>query len=386
MASSRVRLSSFLFLFQHCWNQRLNYILSLLLLLQRTPVIRHLMELPRQLAPKFADILRLTAPLSFTAGATHSLTGATGVVPVKPSVNPAAAKVGEPFTWVFRTTGEKAKSYSFDGLPLGIVHSGVVQNAVSSIGGTPTEPGQYKVRIIGWENSGQRGSKTPAYTLTLNITGGLPPVIDAHPTGGIFNEGDPVELSVAAAGSGLAYQWTKDGVALSGTASQNEVLRFDSVTPTDAGRYAVEVSNNNGTVTSDTVLIEIRPAGSLAHWEAVHGVSDPSADPDGDGLTNLTEYAIGSDPNVASAREGIPKVRLERLDGALELVAEFAINPEATDSLVEVETTSDLSHPAWTALRHGENGASISAQNDTLTVRVPATEARQFLRFTVKLR
>ena len=96
----------------------------------------------------------------------HSVTGATGVVPVQPSASPSQTKVGESFTWVFRTTGEKAKSYSFEGLPPGVT------SAVSSISGAPTTPGQYKVRIIGWEKSRQRGRKTPTYTLTLNLEGG----------------------------------------------------------------------------------------------------------------------------------------------------------------------------------------------------------------------
>jgi hypothetical protein len=116
----------------------------------------------------------------------HSVTGATGVVPVQPSASPSQTKVGESFTWVFRTTGEKAKSYSFEGLPPGVT------SAVSSISGAPTTPGQYKVRIIGWEKSRQRGRKTPTYTLTLNIEGGAqPPELTSQPIGGTFNEGAP---------------------------------------------------------------------------------------------------------------------------------------------------------------------------------------------------
>lgn len=387
-ASLRTWFYSPVLIVHHCWNARFSYILSLLLLLQRTPVIRHLFELPRQLAPKFADILRLTAPVTVGAGATHSVTGATGVVPVNPSKNPAQAKVGEPFVWVFRTTGEKAKSYSFSGLPPGVKDSGIVSNAVSSIAGTPTEPGQYRVRIIGWEKSGQRGRKTPTYTLTVNITGGLPPEITENPVGSVLNEGDPLVLSVTAGGSGLAYQWRRNGIALPGTAFQGDVLRIDSVTPDDEGSYSVDISNSTGSVSSEIAEIAeiaVRPAGSWSHWEAVHGVTDPAADPDGDGLSNLAEYALGSDPNHAG-HDGVPKVRLERVNGASELVAEFQVDANATDSVIQVESTADLSTPNWTVVRNGEQGAKVSSGGGLLTVRIPADGALRFLRLTVALK
>ncbi|OVE76011.1 hypothetical protein BVX97_02565 [bacterium E08(2017)] len=34
-------------------------------------------------------------------------------------------------------------------------------------------------------------------------------------------------------------------------------------------------------------------------WETRHGVDDPLADPDGDGLDNETEFLVGENPNVA---------------------------------------------------------------------------------------
>ena len=166
------RTHSLLAVFLPIWNARYCYVLSLMMLVQRSPVVRHLTEMVRHFSPnRFADLLKISVPIGVHVGTTHAVTGATGVVPAGGSVSPAEAKVGEPFTWVFRTTGEKAKSYDITGLPPGLSDSDTVSNAVSSFGGVPTEPGTFQVKIIGWEKSRQRGRKTPTYTLTVNVTG-----------------------------------------------------------------------------------------------------------------------------------------------------------------------------------------------------------------------
>jgi hypothetical protein len=377
LASLRSYLRSPLLVVHHCWNARFSYIMSLLLLMQRTPVIRHLLELPKQLAPRFADILRIVIPVSVGAGTTHSVTGATGVIPVNPSANPAQTKVGEPFTWVFRTTGEKAKSYSFAGLPPGVVHSGVVQNAVSSIGGTPATPGDYRVSIIGWEKKGQGGRKTPVYTLTMSIEGGaIPPEILDHPLGGIYNEGGAAVLSANAQGEGLTYQWKKDGQPLSGTSTVGSDLTFVALAPTDAGVYSVEVSNGGGLLTSQTAELQVRMAGRLDYWQAEYSITDPLGDPDGDGLTNLVEYGLGGDPHV-SGPEGVPTLLLEQVSGGVQLVAEFQVATDAIDCLLQVESTADLSDPTWVPV------SDVSVTGNRLTATMPADQAYHFLRLTV---
>ncbi len=190
---------------------RFPQLLSCLLLFSRAPALQPWAHLPAKLTPAFAQVLKWGIPVSVTAGSLHSVTGATGVAPVSPSENPAVATVGDSFTWVFRTTGEKAKSYSVDGLPPGIDYSGVVTNAVSSIAGAPTQPGTYEVSIIGWRREDERGDKTPTYTLTIHVEDGTPPQIISHPESGTFDEGEAAALHVAAEGGALQYRWFKDG-------------------------------------------------------------------------------------------------------------------------------------------------------------------------------
>ena len=52
---------------------------------------------------------------------------------------------------------------------------------------------------------------------------------------------------------------------------------------------------------------------NFQRWSIENLVSDPFSDSDHDGMSTLTEYAIGGDPNKVSSNTGID-IRLEALD------------------------------------------------------------------------
>ena len=83
---------------------------------------------------------------------------------------------------------------------------------------------------------------------TLALTSVLPPEITAGPGSRSVNPGAPVSFTVIAKGSGLAYQWRRNGVVLPGETAAS--LVFAAVQVSDAGLYTVVVSNQGGTVTS----------------------------------------------------------------------------------------------------------------------------------------
>ena len=67
------------------------------------------------------------------------------------------------------------------------------------------------------------------------------------------------------------------------------------------------IGNVGPGVTVDAVFVNPADAntnGLPDQWEALYGVSDPNADPDHDGLTNLQEYLFGTDPNNAYSGGG----------------------------------------------------------------------------------
>ena len=82
------------------------------------------------------------------------------------------------------------------------------------------------------------------------------PKITTHPSDATVESGQPITLSVVAEGSGaIAYQWRKDGAILpSGIAS---TLVVNAAAATDAGVYAVTVSNATGSVVSHPAVVTV---------------------------------------------------------------------------------------------------------------------------------
>jgi hypothetical protein len=85
-----------------------------------------------------------------------------------------------------------------------------------------------------------------------------PPQIETPPTDRTVTEGATVSLSVTASGVGpLSYRWLKGGVPIVGATSAT--LTFSPVRLTDAGSYAVEVSNAAGTAVSTAAVVRVEP-------------------------------------------------------------------------------------------------------------------------------
>jgi kumamolisin len=83
---------------------------------------------------------------------------------------------------------------------------------------------------------------------------GIVPVITVEPMSQVITVGQPVTFSVTASGSGmLSYQWTKNGSALSGATGSSYTI--SSVAATDAGDYAVTVTDPLGSVSSGSATL-----------------------------------------------------------------------------------------------------------------------------------
>lgn len=130
-----------------------------------------------------------------------------------------------------------------------------------------------------------------------------PPVIVVPPRHQTVLLGAGAAFSVTAEGSGpLSYQWYRNGVPVGGNAP---VLTVSAVQWTDAGQYRVRVSSASGSTTSSVAVLRILWDGDGDGlddgWETEQfGNLQATAggDPDGDGLSNLEEYLIGSPATV----------------------------------------------------------------------------------------
>ena len=74
-------------------------------------------------------------------------------------------------------------------------------------------------------------------------------------------------------------------------------------------------------------------------------ISGPDVDPDGDGLTNLEEYAFGTDPYIQDSVNALPQIQLVEVGGTTVLELSYyrqAALDEESDLLIEILSSEDL--------------------------------------------
>jgi hypothetical protein len=93
------------------------------------------------------------------------------------------------------------------------------------------------------------------FGLGLRGRAAIAPTITAQPQGDNATVGDRVEFIVTANGTGLAYQWFKDNVAIAGQRASNYVIA--AAQASSAGTYHVVVSNIVGSVRSSNAVLTV---------------------------------------------------------------------------------------------------------------------------------
>ena len=155
------------------------------------------------------------------------------------------------------------------------------------------------------------GSPTPGAKNVL-----LPaPSFTLQPTGQTVAQGANVTLTVAANGSApLTYQWRFNNTDLGGATGTSLIL--NGVTPANDGAYTCIATNTAGSVPSNSALLIVQS--TYAQWAAYYGLTSPAAattaDPDGDGLTNLQEFTHHLSPTLAATaadRTALPIPNIE---------------------------------------------------------------------------
>ncbi len=146
---------------------------------------------------------------------------------------------------------------------------------------------------------------------------------------------------------------------------------------------------------SMTVIDLAKPATAYSAWQGDHftadelkdpTVSGDNADPDGDGISNLMEYALGLDPRTPG-RAGLPVLSRTTLTGASYLTLAYTKVKADTDLTYVVEVSSDLlnwnSGSAYTTDVSTVDGGTIQQVTTRDLTPITATTPRRFMRLRV---
>lgn len=169
--------------------------------------------------------------------------------PVFTSVAAATFKATELGAFPVAATGNPAPTFSATGLPAWLS----INSLTGVLSGTPPDTTGSPIALVITANNGVPVTQNFALTIAPAISA---PAILTQPIGSTVNPGSTVVLVVSVSGSApLTYQWTKDGVPLSGTNSP--VLTLSGLQPANAGSYAVTITNTANSVTSTAVTVAV---------------------------------------------------------------------------------------------------------------------------------
>lgn len=309
---------------------------------------------------------------------------------------PLAAPTGAAFSLTLETLNGDATSYSVAAgtLPPGLAltpNDGIVS-------GTPTAAGTYAVTFSATNEAGSgtrvilfniiNALSLPVAADTTGITWSSAgsaqwfgqsitshDAVDAIQSGNITDDqASHAEISVTGPAT-LSFWWKVDseadydflrflvdGVEQSAVSGSSGWVQVSHILAAGAHTirwtYAKDGSVSSGTDAAWVDQVSRTAAGPYLTWTQSKGLAGanagPTADPDNDGLLNLVEYAIGSEP--ASGFPDAAALSSSHNAATKRLSLIFRRSPSQTDVIMEVQASSNLS--TWTAIARSTSGAA----------------------------
>lgn len=371
----------------------------LCLFLQRTPLLKSLVEAEFALAPRVLHVAKVFIASAVSVGAYHTVTGATGDFQRTGSLQ---GVVGERMAVAIQAERATPRRVEIIGdLPPGIETNqdsdGEVPNGTVLFSGIPNQAGAYPVtlRVLTWGVP-----RAPVRELDLRFVISLAgPVITQTPVSQRVVAGCTLRLEVQLAdATGATFQWQLRANDRTGFAdipgATSRVYYVSNATSEDEGSYRVIVRKNNNVAIAPggndaPAFVTLRSGSGLQIWTENH-FDDPSAEaagalsnPDGDALPNLLEFVFDLDPQMPDTGR-IPAISTETIQEIPYRVLTFPALWTCAEIQVLAETSNDLSSSQWDQLVDGEDGVIIEENPDNFVVKLPIS-TRVFSRLRVML-
>ena len=365
----------------------------LAILLQRTPVIRHLASIEFSIIPRAQHLWKWTAA-AFTVGSYNTVTGASGDLVLNESNNDTTVLVGEELRLIVEVEGSKLlrpKTWKVEGdLPSGVIFEVKQELGVVVFHGIPTESGTFPITVRAWELANEMGDTgTPiSFDIVVESVG---PIFTSQPIEQTVLWGESLILSGEVETPELVtFQWQR---ILSGELEymniegKNETtLSIERLLNTDAGMYRLKATNTEGSSYSDSALVSIA-ATPLQSWTELNFErpfsveADIQADPDHDELANGLEFVFKLDP-LTNEGKPIPVVSQEFINDTSYTVFKYPSLVASEPPSVSVEGSLGLLSENWTELTNGVDDVIIENEPEGFLVKIPSTQKR-FIRIRV---
>lgn len=213
-----------------------------------------------------------------------------------------------------------------------------------------------------------------------------PPAFSAEPADLVLADGASGELVATATGTDpLEFQWLKDGTPVPN--ATNATLRLAPARLADAGLYHLRVRNPIGTTLSRAARLTVTTGDPFAAWASGYALASgpnlATQDPDLDGLSNLFEFFLGTNPTNATTA-GLPFPVEVAANGQRHVGFELSRARAATSVRIALQASDDLAR--WSEVASDITLVRSGAETDVLwiTDRSPTSEhPHRFLRLAL---
>lgn len=212
------------------------------------------------------------------------------------------------------------------------------------------------------------------------------PAITSQPVGVTIEPGQTANLSATVIGLGLSFQWYRGTTGdTSNPVSGANSATFSTPAISATTSYWLRVSNGGGSMDSQSATVTINGPSQTAFevWCQTKGLNGqdarPDVDIDGDGLTNLFEFAFGENPTNPTVLHRPFLVLPDTM------TMDFTFHRGSSDLVYILETSLSLALDSWVEVFRLSKGDGAHPVGDDLTVEVPTGGApRKFLRMRIE--